>query len=130
MKRQPFLLLFITSAIAWSLVACGSTQPVFKTVDAAHAGPLAAKRNIVVLDVRTPAEYSEGHLPNAINIDYLDPSFADKIRELNKKKKYLVYCRSGKRSTQALELMKQQNFKNVTNMLGGMLQWQGLVVSQ
>ena len=128
MKGQSFLLLFITSAIAWSLVACGSTQPVFKTVDAAHARPLAAKRNLVVLDLRTPEEYSEGHLPNAVNIDYLDPSFTDKIRELNKKKKYMVYCRSGKRSTQAMEIMKQQNFKNVTNMLGGMLQWQGPVV--
>ena len=128
MKKQFFLLGIIISALGFCLTACGGSKAVFKTVDAASATSIAAKKNIIVLDVRTPEEFTEGHLPNAVNIDILNPSFTENINKLDKKKKYLVYCRSGHRSTQAVEVMKGLKFINVTNMLGGFLQWQGRVV--
>lgn len=128
MKKKALLLGIIISAIGFCLTACGGSKTVFKTVDAASATSIAAKKNIIVLDVRTPEEFATGHLPKAVNIDFLNQSFTDNINKLDKKKKYLVYCRSGHRSTQAVEVMKEQDFKNVTNMLGGFSQWQGLVV--
>ena len=128
MKRQSFLLLFITAAVALSLAACRSSQPVFKEVDATDAATIAAKRRIVVLDVRTPKEFSEGHLPNAINVDFLNPGFSDSMNKLDKTRQYLVYCRSGQRSTKAIEIMRLKGFKNVTHMLGGISKWPGSVV--
>ena len=98
------------------------------TIEATQATKIAAKQHIIILDVRTPEEFSEGHLPNAINIDFLNPSFSGRIGSMDKKKKYLVYCRSGQRSTQAVEIMKKQGFKNVTNMLGGFAKWEGQVI--
>lgn len=117
--------LLVTLVFAAGLLASCSRQPVFRTVQAADAAPIAAKRSVVILDVRTPAEYAAGHLPGAINIDFLNPSFAGKIESLNKRKKYLVYCRSGSRSTKAVALMKEKEFRKVTNMTDGYSAWKG-----
>ncbi|AHZ86176.1 rhodanese-like domain-containing protein [Bdellovibrio bacteriovorus] len=72
----------------------------------------------VLLDVRTPDEYSQSYLPGAINIDVLDKNFRTRVSELNRDDGYKVYCRSGKRATQAVTVMRELGFKTVTN-LGG-----------
>lgn len=128
MKKQFLTLGIALFAVGFCLTSCNSGKAVFKKVDATAATGIAAKKNIIVLDVRTPAEFFEGHLPNAINIDFLNPTFADKIGAMDKKKKYLVYCRSGQRSTQAVNVMQEKGFRNVTNMLGGFSQWKGQVI--
>ncbi len=69
----------------------------------------------VIIDVRTPAEFAEGHLEGAINIDVSAPDFEDKIHDLDPKASYAVYCRSGNRSGQAIQIMQQHNFTDVTN---------------
>jgi rhodanese-related sulfurtransferase len=82
--------------------------------------------NAVILDVRAPFEYEEGHIPNAKNIDiYLGQGFLDAIEALDASKNYYVYCRSGARSNQACMLMAQLGFENVYNLLGGFMEWQG-----
>jgi rhodanese-related sulfurtransferase len=63
--------------------------------------------------VRTPEELSGGVIGHPINIDIYSHDFSQKINELDKKKTYLVYCRSGNRSKTALEIMKQLGFENV-----------------
>lgn len=60
-----------------------------------------------VLDVRTPAEYAEGHLAGAPNLDVLAPSFAARAADLPKNTTYFVYCRSGARSGQAAQILRQ-----------------------
>ncbi|MDD2717919.1 MAG: rhodanese-like domain-containing protein [Candidatus Wallbacteria bacterium] len=79
--------------------------------------------NFMLLDVRTLAEYQQGHLKNAVNIDYY-ADFAEKIKTLNKDFSYVLYCRSGKRGKAAMDAMSGAGFAETYNMLGGILQWQ------
>lgn len=74
---------------------------------------------VVLVDVRTPAEYQEGHLPNAQNIDWFSPAFASGFEGLKKRQKIYVYCRSGKRSAKAAALLDSLGFKRVINLQGG-----------
>jgi rhodanese-related sulfurtransferase len=80
-------------------------------------------KNFVILDVRTPQEYSEGHLANATNVDFGASDFAEKIGKLDKAKAYLVYCRTGHRSARVVEVMKTQSFQTIYNLDGGITQW-------
>ena len=72
-----------------------------------------------VIDVRTPAEYAEGHIQGATNFDVEGTTFAESIASLDKSAAYSVYCRSGRRSAIAVELMNAAGFTNVSD-LGGM----------
>lgn len=79
--------------------------------------------NCIILDVRTPKEYSEEHLENAKLIDFTSSSFKDEIIKLDKNKKYFLYCRSGRRSRSAANLMERYGFKNVYSINGGINKW-------
>lgn len=84
--------------------------------------------NAIVLDVRTPEEFEEGFIPNAINIDiYKGQGFIYLVDELDKAKNYYVYCRAGSRSSQACKIMQQMGFQHTYNLLGGMTHWEGPV---
>lgn len=86
----------------------------------------------VVIDVRTPQEYAEGHLNGAKNINWLDPkAFAAGVARLPKDKTYLLYCRSGHRSLEAAVKMQQEGY-HVADMTGGILNYeaQGLPVTR
>jgi rhodanese-related sulfurtransferase len=79
--------------------------------------------DFVILDVRTPEEFAEEHIENAINIDFNSENFRDELDKLDKDKTYLIYCRSGNRSGKALEIMKELDFREVYNMSGGIIEW-------
>jgi rhodanese-related sulfurtransferase len=101
------------------------------TIAPAEAEQKMQKRKTKVLDVRTPKEFAEGHLPNAVNIDVMDSaSFIKQIQLLKKRKNYVVYCRSGKRSLKASAILVQNGFKNIYNMEGGILEWKGALQKQ
>lgn len=72
--------------------------------------------NLILLDVRTAEEYSSGYIPNSINIDVLSPDFKSKIELLDKNKEYLIYCRSGNRSTIASSIMATNGFIKIYNL--------------
>jgi rhodanese-related sulfurtransferase len=80
--------------------------------------------NLVLLDVRTPAEFNSGHLKGAINIDVTSPDFSAKISQLDSNKEYIVYCRSGGRSMSAYQQMTAMGFKT-SNCLFGMMSVDG-----
>jgi rhodanese-related sulfurtransferase len=85
--------------------------------------------NSVILDVRTPEEWSDGHIENAIHIDiYEGQAFVDEINALDKTKNYFVYCKAGGRSAQACSVMNQLGFDKTYNLIGGMMHWEGKVV--
>ncbi|QBN18079.1 rhodanese-like domain-containing protein [Flavobacterium nackdongense] len=89
-----------------------------------------ADTNAVILDVRTENECNEGIISNAINIDiYEGQGFIEKIEALDKSKNYYVYCRSGARSAKACEVMESLGFDHAFNLLGGILGWDGEIVS-
>ena len=80
----------------------------------------------VIIDVRTDDEFSTGYIGGAVNIDfYKGNEFISEIEKLDKSKSYFIYCRSGARSGQTCELMKQKGFKKVYNLKGGILGWTG-----
>jgi len=80
--------------------------------------------DFVIIDVRTPQELAEGHIENVINIDFYSETFRDELNKLDKDKKYLIYCRSGNRSGKTVPIMVELNFREVYNMLGGIIQWE------
>jgi thioredoxin len=84
---------------------------------------LESQQNIQLIDVRTKEEFAEGHLSNAINIDYNGSDFATKIQLLDKQKTTLVYCLSGGRSNGAMKWMAEHGFQKVVNLKGGTLAW-------
>lgn len=99
---------------------------IFKDVTPQESSEII-KKNInnsefVLLDVRTPAEFKSGHLEGAINLDYQN-NFKIEIQKMDKGKKYLLYCKSGIRSANAMQVMRHFGFKEVYNMLGGITYW-------
>lgn len=84
------------------LAACGSS-----------AQPTGAEQPGTVIDVRTPEEYSQGHLQGAVNMDVSAPGFDEQVGQLDRTGRYTLYCRSGRRSAQAAERMKQLGFTDV-----------------
>ncbi len=79
--------------------------------------------NFVILDVRTPEEFLGEHIENAVNLDYYSDTFRNDLNKLDKNKTYLIYCRSGSRSENALNIMKELDFREVYNMSGGIIKW-------
>jgi phage shock protein E len=79
--------------------------------------------NVVLLDVRRPDEFSQGHLPNAVNVDVSAPDFARRVAALNPAHPTFLYCRSGARSGQAASMLVKAGFENVHNLMGGVLDW-------
>jgi phage shock protein E len=84
----------------------------------------AEQPGVVLLDVRTPAEYADGHIDGAANIDLNAPDFADRVAELDPTVTYAVYCRSGNRSATATAYMLQQGFAPPYELAGGIVAWQ------
>ncbi len=90
---------------------------------------IAEDQSAVVLDVRTPSEWAEGIQKNAECINFLDTqNFSSAILDLDPKKTYYVYCRSGGRSVSACQMLESSGFTQTFNLLGGMLEWDGEVV--
>jgi rhodanese-related sulfurtransferase len=86
------------------------------------------EKDVIVLDVRTPQEYQEGHISNAINIPVqILGQQLDNLKNF-KDKKILVYCRSGHRGTIASQILDGAGFKNVYNLKGGLFEWKGITI--
>lgn len=79
------------------------------------AKQLLAKPATEVLDVRTPVEFMTGHLAQARNLNVSNDDFAQQVAQLDTSKTYVVYCRSGKRSSKAADIMYQHGFRHVVN---------------
>ncbi|WP_353161835.1 rhodanese-like domain-containing protein [Myroides odoratus] len=81
-----------------------------------------ANKKVQLIDVRTPKEYKEGTILNAINIDFLDESFLKKLEQLDKKQPVYIFCQLGKRSAAAAEKMQEAGF-DVVELAGGYKAW-------
>lgn len=110
--RPSIVAALAASALALGLAGCSQAG----TADTGSSVEVAA--DTVVVDVRTPAEYAEGHLEGAINVDLESGSFEEQIAELPTDGDYIVYCRSGNRSSQAAAIMAELGFEHVTDAGG------------
>jgi rhodanese-related sulfurtransferase len=84
---------------------------------------LSAATNAYLLDVRTPDEYSAGHIEGAININYNAPDFKAQIEKLDKSRPVFLYCAIGGRSSKASKLLNEAGFKRIVDLKGGYNGW-------
>ena len=130
---SPFLLTLVGVAaiISSSLRAADQPKPPAAAEASKSSRNVAVEEfdrmrkgtNVVVLDVRTAKEFSEGHLANAVNLDFYAPDFAQQLGKLDKSKTYLVHCAAGVRSAKACTTMTQLNFTSAVNLEGGYKAW-------
>ena len=122
-----------TSPLSPTTGPTAASAPASASTLAAPDFAAAAQRpGTVLVDVRTPAEFAEGHLAGATNIDVEAADFTTKIAALDKTKSYAVYCRSGNRSRTAMTYLLQAGITQVFDLSGGINAWKsagGEVVS-
>jgi rhodanese-related sulfurtransferase len=122
--RPALLSLTLLLLAGYAALASGAADHVGPREAAKLMQENAENRNFVVVDVRTPGEFSRGHLNGALLVDYNSPDFRQEIARLDRTKTYLVYCRTGNRSTRAVAIMEELGFRNVYHMDGGIVQWE------
>lgn len=123
----------VATIAAIALSACSTDLAGPPAFDGSHvsASSFAAAvdaEGVTVVDVRTPAEFAEGHIPGAVNVDIGDGSFSAKIAQLDPAADYAVYCRSGNRSRAAIDVMTQAGVTHTVGLEGGIGAWKGEVV--
>ena len=137
MKTHLTALIIAMSALS---VSADDKKPAAPAADTAKAGvkhadaagakkiidDSAAKKDgkVVILDIRTPDEFKGGHIAGAVNVDFKEKDFADKVAKLDKDKTYVVHCQSGGRSTKSLEIFKKLGFKSIVHLDDGFGSWE------
>lgn len=86
---------------------------------------LAENRGTVILDLRTPKEFADGHLAGAKNVDFNGSDFAGQLARLDREATYLIHCAVGGRSTKALATFERLGFRSVVHLDGGFNAWRG-----
>ena len=117
--KQLFLLLLAVL----SFEGCSQGQPGSALDAKAFSDQLKATTGAILLDVRTPQEFSGGHIANARNVDWNAPDFMSHLADIDKKAPIFVYCLSGGRSAAAAETMRKNGYTTVYELTGGMLAW-------
>ena len=117
---------YLLTCLALMLFISCQAQTEFKSVDIDEFKTEISKSGVQLVDDRTAQEYSEGHIPGAMNIDVNAPDFEEKIKALDKKENVAIYCRSGRRSKLAANKLTAAGFK-VIELNTGFLSWDGEV---
>ena len=105
------------------VTGCSSSASGVTNMNVSEFSQKIKEAGVVTLDVRTPAEFAEGHIEGARLIDFQSGNFESEIAGLDKEATYAVYCRSGNRSGQAVAIMHDAGFHNVYNLNGGIIDW-------
>ena len=122
---KTIYMIFFACAFTLGLWACtGKQKAEYKNLSSAQFEELIKDSSVQLVDVRTLAEHMEGHIPGSININVKDeagfPAAVDEL--LDKSREVAVYCRSGRRSRTAADLLVKKGFK-VYNLDKGILNW-------
>jgi len=130
MTRKDLIILVLSVLLVIGVVlagGCVGKAQIIEDITPQEAFTLIQENqdnpNFVIIDVRTPEEFAEEHIENAINLDYRSETFQDELNKLDKNKTYLIYFRSGRRSGDALGMMAELDFSEVYNMLDGINGW-------
>ena len=116
--------ILLTLLAMFGLTSCSNAQnQSFDNMNVAEFADYLKNDDVQLLDVRTPNEFSEGHISGAMNIDWYDDNFiTDAVKSLDKTRPIAIYCRSGKRSAAAAQKLTEKGYK-VTNLTGGIIAW-------
>ncbi|WP_053364071.1 rhodanese-like domain-containing protein [Bacillus sp. FJAT-27251] len=115
----------LTALMFSFLFFAGCSAGSYKTISVSEAETMMESGNVEVIDVRTPEEYSAGHIRGSKLVPL--QSLKAAISELDKEKEYVIVCRSGNRSAEASSILAGNGFLNIFNMSGGMNDWTGEV---
>jgi phage shock protein E len=110
-----------SSAPAQQAEVAQQSQSLPVNIDAKTLNGIRDRDDVVVLDVREDWEYAESHIPGAVLLPLNE--IPDRMSEIPTDKTVVAVCRSGNRSNQATQFLRQRGFDNVHNMQGGMLAW-------
>jgi len=94
-----------------------------QVLDVATYEKKMAEPEVQLVDVRTPEEFNEGHIENAVNINFMSDDFDANVANLDKEKPVMVYCKAGGRSAKAAARLKELGFKAITDLEGGISNW-------
>jgi thioredoxin 1 len=128
MKHLFIVVLFIGSLI--SSCTNGQQQAGFVLDPVPFNQKMKELPDAVLLDVRTPGEYSKGHLENALNADWNGSEFKNQIKSINKNEPVFVYCLSGGRSASAAAAMRADGFTQVYELAGGIMKWRAAALPE
>ncbi|HOZ85461.1 MAG TPA: thioredoxin domain-containing protein [Niabella sp.] len=121
-KILSYLLLSVVAILSGN--ANSHAQETYFKLDAQSFGDkIKTTPAAVILDVRTPGEFEKGHLKDAVNFNWNDENFSSRVDKMDKSEPVFVYCLSGGRSAAAAKAMREMGFKQVYEMVGGMLKW-------
>ena len=126
MSKIKRLLPFILSLMLLSSCGTlGSSSSGYRQISMDEAvAMMKDEKNYIILDVRRPDEYAEGHIPGAINVPNEEIGTAEIAELPDKSQLILVYCRSGRRSKEASEKLVKLGYTNIVEF-GGILDWKG-----
>jgi len=120
----------ILLAMLIALAGCGSTATLDQQINNVSPSEAAniieansSSGHFVILDIRTPEEFSAGKIEGSTNIDFYAADFREQLDGLDKDTHYLVYCNSGNRSGQALPIFEDLGFSQVDNLSTGITGW-------
>lgn len=123
MKKRVIASLVVLVASVLILSGCSSKAGAIMNMSAQDFSAKTQEAGVVVLDVRTPGEFSQGHIQGAMNIDVEATTFASEIAKLDETKTYAVYCHSGRRSGLATQAMAKAGFTHLFNLQNGIADW-------
>jgi len=122
--RKYLVILLAATTFAFSSCTNGQTQISNTNLTATEfADKIKELYSAPIVDVRTPDEFSKGHLQNAFNYNWNGNDFQKQISKLDKSKPVFVYCLSGGRSSSAASQMRSEGFKEVYELSGGIMKW-------
>lgn len=105
------------------LSACSASNASVTNLGAEKFHAKTQESGVIILDVRTPGEFSQGHIQGALNINVESATFESEIAKLDKSTSYAVYCQSGRRSGIATETMAKSGFTSLFNLQDGVQSW-------
>jgi rhodanese-related sulfurtransferase len=127
-KDRKMKKIFLLILCPFLFFSCnGQESDKIKKITAEELGT-ALKDTIQLIDVRTPAEFKQGHIEGALNIDVSSAGFGKNIGQLDKDKPVYIYCRSGQRSNTAAKKMEQAGFNTIYDLKDGINSWDNEVV--
>lgn len=115
-------ILFLAIALI-SLTAFARAEQVQQVSSTEVAKMLKSGKKYIVIDVRTPGEFSSGHIKGSINIDISSREAEEKIKKLDPNASYIVHCRTQNRSQAAIKYMVENGFKSIYKMTDGIVGW-------
>ncbi len=123
MKKRFVAGIVVLVAGTLILGGCTSKASAITNVNVKDFATKTQEAGVITLDVRTPGEFSQGHIQGAMNIDVEASTFDSEIAKLDKTKAYAVYCHSGNRSGVATQTMAKAGFTHLFNLENGISDW-------